>query len=502
MSLKPRFVSRALLALVSGVVALTACSSDGDARDAAVDAAVDVQVDATAVDTGGEDASRDAAGDVEMKRDAGVDARVSDATSTDAGAQDAGGLDGGALRVVKVVASSAGHACALRSDGRVRCWGLNDNGQLGRPASQSASQCLTRPGGVRLPCDPRAVEVAGVTDAVDLVTSAGATCVLRQNRSVLCWGANEAGQLGQGRGSTAPTATPTAVTLGPVRSLSAGAYHVCAALEDGTVRCWGSNAFGQTGVAIGQSPAQCDEGDGTLSPCTPTPTAVAGVTDAVEVAAGRFYTCARRRGGAVQCWGLNDSAQLGNGQVGAIEGGVVPPVTVAGETSVSAIFAGGSHGCAQRSTGALVCWGWDGYGQLLGAPSAQCSSVSGAFLCAMNPSVVPQVTNPRSVATGRSHACVVTSDGNLLCGGRNDNEQLGAATSLTCSVGTDTYPCSRNTPVRVQLSNVRQVSVGDYHSCALLDSGEVRCWGWNVYGQTGGGVASTMEPPALVRDLL
>jgi alpha-tubulin suppressor-like RCC1 family protein len=193
-------------------------------------------------------------------------------------------------RTVTAVGAGDLHTCAALDNGELRCWGANDDGQLG-VGDQTPR---LRPDDV--------VNVGPGRRAVDIVAGYHFTCARLDSGEVKCWGLNNAGQLGLGDTSTrlAPTA---AVALGPGRTameLAAGFHFVCARLDDGAVKCWGSNASGEVGVGDADphpSPSQAvDLGTG---------------LKAVEIAAGMTHTCARLDSGIVKCWGDNDSRALG-----------------------------------------------------------------------------------------------------------------------------------------------------------------------------------------------
>ncbi len=164
------------------------------------------------------------------------------------------------------------------------------------------------------------------------VVSSGSlhTCALTAVGRVQCWGRNFSGQLGDG--STTGTSTSVTVSgLTDVVSISAGRYHTCAVINDGHVQCWGSNAEGQLG-------------DGSTID-TSTAVTVSGLSDAVSVSAGGEsggHTCVVTSGGRVQCWGNNDSGQLGDGS----GTDALNPVTVTSLSGAVSVSAGGSHSCA------------------------------------------------------------------------------------------------------------------------------------------------------------
>ena len=182
------------------------------------------------------------------------------------------------------VASGFAHACAVMAGGGVRCWGANGTGQLG--ASPSAGSLVP-------------VAVAGIgAEARAVSLGDGHSCALTAAGGVLCWGANGAGQLGDGR-TTDRFAPAPVVGLPPVAKISSGESHVCALTRAGSAWCWGANAEGQLGTG------------GTENSLVPVP--VPGLGDGVaDIAAGRLHTCARTTAGIVFCWGHNNAGAAGD----------------------------------------------------------------------------------------------------------------------------------------------------------------------------------------------
>jgi alpha-tubulin suppressor-like RCC1 family protein len=154
----------------------------------------------------------------------------------------------------------------IASDGSVMCWGNNENDQLGYapigadggPVDPCCSiDCGFSQGHPR--CEDHPIAVSGVTNAKALAVGLGHVCALLKDASVMCWGANDKGQLGIGSSNTNPVPTPTKVTgVSNVVEIVSGANHVCALEKDGTVWCWGLNDKGQLGggTANSSSPVQ------------------------------------------------------------------------------------------------------------------------------------------------------------------------------------------------------------------------------------------------------
>ncbi len=189
---------------------------------------------------------------------------------------------------VRMVAVSAGryHACALRDDGAVACWGEGPAGELG---NGSRTAYTTVP-----------VWVVGLPGPVASLSAGDRhTCAVTRTGRALCWGANGLGELGNG--TTEASAVPVDVSgLGSgVDAVAAGVGHSCA-LVGGSVLCWGYNQSGQLG-------------DGTTRQRL-APVAVLGLPSGVlGVTTGYFHTCAVLDTGEARCWGTGESGQLGTG---------------------------------------------------------------------------------------------------------------------------------------------------------------------------------------------
>jgi alpha-tubulin suppressor-like RCC1 family protein len=347
------------------------------------------------------------------------------------------------------VAVDAGysHTCALMDNGTVKCWGSNDHGQLGNGSRINSS----------IP-----VDVAGMTDAIAVVAGWKHTCALTAGGAVKCWGYNLNGELGNG--ATADSVTPVGVygLASGVTMIDAGDDHTCAVMVQGGVRCWGYNASGQLGDSTSVSRS--------------VPVGVKGLSgEVMAVATGWGHTCALLIDGSPLCWGSNIYGQLGSGVSAEIR---FSPADVAGlARSAETVRAGGGQSCALTIYGDARCWGNNKYGQLGdGSAELRRTPVAAAGLA----------PDPRDIAVGWNHSCVVDSGGGLICWGWNYYGQLGDGTKA-----------SRPTPAGVYglSAGVWSVGLGWAHSCAVTDDGSVKCWGLNDSGQLGDGSDIDSQTP-------
>jgi alpha-tubulin suppressor-like RCC1 family protein len=410
------------------------------------------------------------------------------------------GLESG----VAAIAAGWNHTCALTTAGAVVCWGYNGSGQLGDGTATGRST-------------PTPVSGLG-SGVVAITASEGHTCAVTTGGGVACWGRNERGQLGDG--TTTNRLIPTAVNgLGSgVAEVSAGRWHSCALTTAGAVVCWGYNGSGQLGdgtttqrltptavngassgvaaIAAGHyhscalatgggilcwgSNGEGELGDGTTTNRS-TPTAVSGLGSGVAaIAAGNGFTCALTTGGGVLCWGWNGEGELGDGTTTRR----LTPTPVSGlGNGVAAIATGAVHTCAVTTTGSVACWGWNGIGQL----------GDGRAIQHPTPTAVSGLSSGvAALKAGQDHTCALTTGGGALCWGDNWFGQLGDGTTTI-----------RSTPTAVSGlgSGVAAIAAGDYHTCALTTGGGVLCWGWNGEGQLGDGTTTNRSTPVAVSGL-
>ena len=308
-------------------------------------------------------------------------------------------------------------------------------------------------------------QVALLHDAIGIAVGGSSACAIRDGGSVVCWGDNTYGQLGNG--STVASHVPVAVT-GVTNATSASCsqtslvtnavqtFQCCVVLANGAVNCWGGNTYGQLGNDSTKNSSQ--------------PSAVTGIENALGVSAGSFHTCAVLKDGHVACWGDNTYGELGNGSTTSS----LIPVMVSGIQDATMVSAGNSadqaYTCAISSGGAVSCWGGGG------------STV---------PVAAAGVMGVTSIATENAHICLSLSDGTVHCSGANNAGQLGNGSTT-------------NSSTAVQAIGIDNASsVVNYYggSCALLRDGTAKCWGNNAFGALGNGTDIASLVPVSVRGL-
>jgi len=379
------------------------------------------------------------------------------------------------------------HTCALLVDDNVRCWGFNGDGQLGYGNTQTIG-------------DDETPDMAGPVNfglgRTAKAISAGDfhTCALLNDDKVRCWGFGGNGRLGYGRTNTVgDNAMNTPGAVGPVdlganhtaRAVTAGGAHSCAILDDDTVRCWGFGFDGRLGYS-----STSNVGDTAGStPGTVGPVYLGLNRKAQAITAGSFHTCALLSDGSVRCWGSGSNGQLGYGStenVGDNETpGSVPPVKLGlNEAGVNhtakAITAGDFHTCALLDDDTVRCWGYGedgrlGYGNLKSIGDNETPDTVGPIDLGGHAA--------KAISAGQDHTCALLNDDTVRCWGYGGDGRLGYGNVK--SIGDNETPASVG-PVNVGNGRtVVSVSAGGRGSCAGLEDGALRCWGYAANGRLG-----------------
>jgi alpha-tubulin suppressor-like RCC1 family protein len=353
-------------------------------------------------------------------------------------------------RPIATVAVALGDnsTCAVLRDRQLSCWGENARNELAIMSDTENRMSATRVG----------------VNALDYDNARDHTCVVLTDGTVRCWGEDEDGQLDGTPGDVGPVVVPG---ITDATAVALGREHSCALRRSGKVACWGQNARGQSGDGTMTSPAA--------------PKDVLTLTDIVEIDAGDAHTCARSVIGEVWCWGQGAASQLGDGEYLWRS----TPVRAKGVTDATSLSVGNEHTCATVASGEVWCWGL--------ASSLQTGYVPFPTVRS-DPFPVEGIDDAVDVATGDSHTCIVRRDGTAACWGSQRYGRLGNGVSAELA--------TPEPQTVIGLTDAAAVDAGSQHTCALLRTGAVSCWGVGVLGQLGNGVPSFgMPTPVRVRGL-
>lgn len=403
--------------------------------------------------------------------------------------------------------SCSAAASGISDPGESTTWSLQNNSCSWLSINPSSGSISGVPGSSDQPCSfeiqvsdavnapssPWKVQVEVLSDVGVGDFSLGAThsCAIVDGVPK-CWGDNNFYGLGRGFSGPAqdyhpmPVKESAGIDLSGAKSIKLGLNFSCARIYSGEVRCWGAGSYGQLGINATSNEYYAS-------------TSVFGITDAVDIAVGETHACALRSNGRVYCWGQGAAGKIGNMSVSNQT--MAQMVVMAGSIPLDgaiAISSRKNHTCALMKDRKIMCWGQNILGSL-GQDNTAPSSYNYAIDVLGYGFGMKQ---PLSLSVGGSHTCVNLVDGNLQCWGKNMNGNLGLGSSLHQGDGAGEMSALPN----VNLGTTRTAkffSAGLEHTCAGLDNGMLKCWGYNNNGQLGlGHMASMGDSPVETGDSL
>jgi len=390
----------------------------------------------------------------------------------------------GVLTGIVAVSAGLNFSLALGSDGTVWAWGNNSFGRLGDNTTTNRL----------IPVQVKGLGGSGFLSDVSSVRAGGSSSLaLKNDGTVWSWGQNGNSQLGTG--DYIPRSAPGQVkglggvgTLSGVTSISAGVAHNLALKDDGTVLAWGLNTDGRLGdgtILTRSTPVRVSGlgGVGTLS----------GVT---SISAGYDFSLVLKEGGTIWAWGSNTDGQLGNGIQQTVSS---TPTQVKNNTgsayfsNATIVSAGNAHTMAVKDDGTVWAWGDNSKGQLgnnslvVSILPVQVKDTSGlAFQSGVT-----------SISAGDTHSLAIKDDGTVWAWGSNTLGQAG----YTLYKGNVLTPRAIITAIDTgSMTDIKQVEAGSTHSLALKNDGTVWAWGDNTKGQLGTGNAELQLNPVQVKN--
>jgi alpha-tubulin suppressor-like RCC1 family protein len=331
----------------------------------------------------------------------------------------------------------------------------------------------------------------------------GHTCSLLNDGSTKCWGDDTYGQIGLadgvagGRGSRAGQmgdALP-AVSLGhdlngaplTAKDLGSGLYHNCAVLNNGSLKCWGYNGDGELGLGDVTNRGLAA---GSMGDSLPTVSLGTG-RSALSSKAGGYHSCAILDNSTLKCWGYNAYGELGLGNTSNRGGGAnqmgdsLPTVSLGAGLTPTAIAAGNFHTCALLSNRQVKCWGMNAYGELGLGDTNNRGSAASQMGDSLPTVALGTGRTALAIAAGGYHTCALLDNGQVKCWGYNGVGSLGLGDASNRGVAAnqmgDNLPAVSLGAGRTAIA----IAAGGFHTCALLDNETVKCWGYNPYGELG-----------------
>lgn len=385
-------------------------------------------------------------------------------------------------------------ACGLYHEGSVKCWGSNVYGQLGLASTATIGDGATEIGGANL-----FVDLGTGRIATSIALGLDHVCALLDNATVKCWGRNTYGQLGKGTTSNLGDNNGemgdslTAVNLGSGRTATAiyaFGYVSCAKLDDASIKCWGRNDRGQMGIGdIAGTNANLGDGPNEMGDNLAPINLGTGRT-ATKLVGGLSHICALLDNSTVKCWGRNNRGQLGKdntfslgdtpNEMGDNLTAINIDGTSGGARTATDIAGGYDYNCAIRDNASIICWGRNDIGQLGNGTLNDIGNNAGEMAAIASINMNTGFATPTNIYASRGASCAKDNANMFKCWGRNQEGQL-----LTGNITDTTAPPAAALNIGAGLA-VSKMYSSYYTFCALFTNDRIKCWG---RGTDAGGVA-------------
>jgi alpha-tubulin suppressor-like RCC1 family protein len=346
----------------------------------------------------------------------------------------------------------------LKSDGTVWAWGFNEKGQVGDGTTVDRTT-------------PVAVAALSGTTFASVAGGGYHSLALKDDGTVMGWGNNGNGQLGNGEHTFTPVTSPVSASgLTGITAIAGGEFHSLALKNDGTVWAWGANGRGQLGNGSTNESSVAVK--------------ASGLSGIIAIAAAGENSIALKSDGSVWTWGDNTYGQIGvsSGDLSSV------PVQVTVLTGIIAVSSGYDHGLALKNDGTVLAWGRNDNDQL------GFEYVSGQNFHS-TPAQVANLSGISSVAAGYWHTLSVKNNNTGWAWGNISYGQLGSGHGSENGANVAT-------PVQVinlGTKTIAALAAGEDYSLALCSDGAVFSWGNQEHGRLGlGGIVNFVKAPELV----
>ena len=400
--------------------------------------------------------------------------------------------------LLDTMTASTASTCAVKPEGTVFCWGHEStNASTGVKQIDSTTPVTTK----------NIDGLTASTTAVGIEAGRCHVCTVMADGSVMCWGCSGNGKIGDGKAlggqyeAVRVQGIDGTSSQARAKQLALAERHSCALMEDSSIKCWGHTTFGALGNGVNGV-------EGEFSPVPVNVSFFDGSTpekSAKYIDAGRYHTCAINLLGEVYCWGggqnlwANLQSQSIFGELGnAINGdpnsprfNTVPTKahffnTGNASTKAKSLHLGEFQSCAIVETGATYCWGRNTQqlglseieNKLIPAPMPDFDGNTAATRLVQ----LSSSTSTNNSETTTKHSCGLTEDNEVWCWGSNESAQLGNDNTVPSNAPIRASAVASNKNV-VTVKTGSDISTG--HSCILLDTGKIECWGNNKNGQLG-----------------
>ena len=328
----------------------------------------------------------------------------------------------------KQVAGGSDHTAAVKTDGRLWCWGYNSFGQIGDGTSPNAFSSRISP----------VTTAGGGTNWKQVACGFAHTAAIKTDGTLWSWGNNGLGQLGDNTIVNKSSPVSTVGGQGSWKQVAIGYSNTAAIKTDGTLWTWGNGASGQLG-------------DNTSSNRSSPVTTVAGGTNWKQVAAGKEHVGAIKTDGTLWFWGANSFGQLGDNTSSSRSS---PVTTIAAGNNWKQVGLGfnADHTTALKTDGTLWTWGRNNSGQLGDSSTSSRSSPVTTF---------GGQGSWKQVSCGSAATVAIKTDGTLWCWGGNSVGQLADGSTTS----------NRSSPATTVAggTNWKQVACGFNHTVAVTD---------------------------------